>query len=174
MLTNVVFADTTLNLTSENPVESIMSNGSGTIEFSIEGQFNEDSEPLVNPTIKVVGENLFDKNNVLNGYRFNNGELYYSEKHRMSDYIPVKENTNYYRNIKYNDCRDNYVVYDKDKNKLLVLNNPTSYTNLLPMPAGARFIRVVATKDDLNKYHLIEGSIAPTEFKPYIQINIHL
>jgi len=61
-----VFADTTLNLTPENPVISTTPEISGAVEFTIEGQFTNGAEPIVNPSIKCVGENLLDLDTYIN------------------------------------------------------------------------------------------------------------
>jgi len=163
LITNTTtFADTTLNLTPENPVASTTPEISGVVEVTIEGQFLNGAEPLLNPTIKCVGENLFNKNNVADGLYANyvNGTLSISPTYSVSDYIEIKPNTQYYKS---NESQQ-IAFYDSSKNFVSGMINPV---DLFTTPSNATYVRITVLTSNLNIVQLTEGATPTTEYKPY-------
>lgn len=119
--------------------------------------------------VKVTGKNLFNKNNVVDGYLLEDGTVGGGTAYKTSDYIPISPNTNYYK-TRTGSPRSKY--YDINKQPL----NTTTYQDIdigtqagtFITPANAYYVRlsIYPQTISLNDVQLEQGSIA-TSYEPY-------
>lgn len=104
--------------------------------------------------IDMSKENLFDKDNVTAGYRIGSSGLPYATTgYNLSDFIPVKPNTNYYRN-KTITTNNALAFYDSSKT---FIERKTS-GNLVTTTANTYYIRTDINDNDLPTTTLFEGN----------------
>ncbi len=107
-----------------------------------------------------VGKNLFNKENVTNGYYISsaNGSLVEHPDWIVCDYIPVYEGANYYCNY-----TTNLAFYDYN---LKYISGNAGLVGGVTVPANARFIRVstFAANKDIYQFELGEQG---TEYEPF-------
>lgn len=113
--------------------------------------------------VKVTGKNLFNKNNVVDGYLLENGTIGVATSYKTSDYIPISPNTNYYK-TRTGSPRCKY--YDINKQPL----NTTTYQDIdigthegtFITPANAYYVRlsIYPQTISLNDVQLEKGSVA--------------
>ena len=119
----------------------------------------------------ICNDNLFDKNNLIpytviprsNGVAITNNSSNY-EPYNATDFIPVKENTNYFINFTFASTNYGWCFYDKNKNFISGIEpNVKSFAT----PKETAYLRFCYDKNriDTNTIQLVEGS---TE-KPYVE-----
>jgi hypothetical protein len=107
---------------------------------------------------KIVNKNLFDKNNVRNGYRLGSDGTYYGASgYSASEPIIVKPNTTYYRNKGLTTVVP-ICTYKKDGTFIARLTSGNTITT----PADCYFIRTAVKNEDLDTTQLEIGSTATT------------
>ena len=117
---------------------------------------------VVNPELLTTSKNLFDKTQYTDGYLTINGSIAGLAPWFVSDYIPVKENTNYY--LTGWDGSEAACYEFLDKNKVVIHRTKTnSYPNAIMMPMGCAFFRFSSGKDK-NIVQFEESSVAT----PYV------
>lgn len=115
----------------------------------------------------VKGKNLFNKNNVLNGYRFgSDGALYAESGFFATDFIEVNSNTQYTVSwaIQTTQC---VCYYDENKN--FISRNSSNQTFITP--ANCKYIRASVFNGVINSAQIEQGSSA-TSYKPYVEKEI--
>lgn len=117
-------------------------------------------------TINICGKNLFNKDNVINGYRLDsNGELTLTDNNCCTTdyYIKVKPNTTYYSTQIIGGTRC-VCCYDKDKNHLtrLMYLNVNTFTTV----ANTEYIKVSLYKENINDEQIEQGN-QETTYEPY-------
>lgn len=114
--------------------------------------------------IKVTscGKNLFDKDNITSGYRLGStGDLYRENGYNTSDFVRVKSNTQYFRNVTISQL-ECVCIYNEKKEfierlqsgKLITTNNEANY------------IRIVSKDKNLDIMQ-VEENIQATPYEPY-------
>lgn len=109
--------------------------------------------------VVVTGKNLFNRNNIINGY-----SIYYENADRLwrhndycfcPDFIPVKPSTTYYHNQM---CVVG--IYDADRKCIQTLNYTTiaTKTGTFTTSASAKFIKVGTLKEVKDLLQIEEGS----------------
>lgn len=112
--------------------------------------------------IDNVGKNKFDKNNITKGYRLDSlGNNYADSSYFVSEYIPVKEKTNYVVNYSveqvYRIC-----LYDSNKKLITVTyGSSTFYT-----PENTKYLRLCQLQTSIDDIQL-EENIESTEYEDY-------
>ena len=115
------------------------------------------------------GKNLFNKNNIITGYRLGLDGLDYKEEgYFISSYIPANGNMNYTVNYSVDPLR-RIAWYDKNKNNLDYINEGSTFKT----SANASFIRICGPIDILDIAQLEQGSTA-TDYKAYIEPAIYI
>lgn len=118
--------------------------------------------------LTTTGKNLFDKGKTVNGYLDAKGELVSSEKHKTSDFIEVKHNTEYYITLtksirnKFYDSSKNPINTTNDNDIGLSLNVGKTFT----LSDNVKFIRFSLINDYLDTIMLNEGK-NETPYEPY-------
>lgn len=119
---------------------------------------------------KVSGKNLFDKDSISNNeWLLANGTTESHNDFCVSDYIPIKENTDYYlpmtntRRLKY---------YNSEKQPLTTSDwdiTRSTVGQVITTPNNANYVRITIqyTVVDINTFQFEESSTA-TDFEPYI------
>jgi hypothetical protein len=106
--------------------------------------------------VDVVNKNLFDKNNVIDGYRLGgDGTNYPNPGYSVTDFIKVKPSTNFYRNRAIN-IMEAVCLYDKDKNFISRLLNGNAFTTT----ENTYYIKTDVENTYLNTTQLELGSTA--------------
>lgn len=111
---------------------------------------------------KTTGKNLFNKVNIINGYRLDSlGNNYADSSYFVSEYIPIKEKTNYVVNYTveqvYRIC-----LYDANKNLITVTYGASTFY----APENTRYLRLCQLQTSKDIIQLEEGNVA-TEYEPY-------
>lgn len=115
-----------------------------------------------NNSIKVEGKNLFNKNNVIDGYRLgNNGTNFPNPGYSVTDFIKVKPSTNFYRNTDIT-LMEAVCLYDKDKNSISRLQHGNAFTTT----ENTYYIKTDVENTHLDTTQLEKGSTATT-YEPY-------
>lgn len=116
-----------------------------------------------------VGKNLFDKDNVRNGYRLGADGTYYAESgYSASGIINVVPNTNYYRNKPINIMAP-ICTYDKNQNFIARITSGNTFTT----PSNCYYVRIAVLNSDLDTCQLEKGTTS-TSYKPYQHQSIPL
>lgn len=113
------------------------------------------------------GKNLFNKNNVINGYRFgSDGVLYAESGYSATDYIEVSSNTQYTVSwvIQIVQC---VCYYDENKNFISRNGSEATFTT----PSNCKYIRASVITANINSAQIELGS-SSTTFEPYIDKEI--
>lgn len=110
-------------------------------------------------------KNMFDKNSVLMGYEIKgaDGTVSTNNNYYVSDYIPVKPNTNYYL-TKTNNGTSN-CFYDINKNFISTIIKDQGVITT-PDNSNVYYMRFNGSPSDLDNVQVEEGSVA-TEYKPF-------
>lgn len=125
-------------------------------------------------------ENLFDytATDTNNGYVFNSyisadGEITPANGWRVSEYIRVRDNTNYFIKIDTGGYNDRGVVfYDSNKNYISGNNYRYAASNLpFLTPSNAEFLRFTIRYSTEQRTMLVEGSTNPPNYIPYSRID---
>lgn len=113
------------------------------------------------------GKNLFNKNNVLNGYRFgSDGAPFADSNYCASDFIQVNNNIQY--TINWNiETRECVCYYDE--NKTFISRNVSEKT--FTTPANCKYIRASVANSSINSAQIEQGSISTT-YEAYIKKEI--
>ena len=115
---------------------------------------------------KVVGKNLYDKNNVTNGYLNNSGNIVTTDQFKTSDYIKLNKNKNSLM-ITGNAGRSELnCFYDENKNFLSTFGMGTSSSLNVSIPTNACYLRTTTYKDNLDVY-MIEYGTTATSYESY-------
>ena len=113
--------------------------------------------------INICGKNLFNKDNVRNGYRLGSDGTYYRENgYSASEKISVIPNTTYYRNITIQQMQP-VCTYDENDNFIARLTSGNSFTT----PSNCYYIRTAVANTNLDTCQLEKSSTAST-YEPYI------
>jgi hypothetical protein len=127
------------------------------VSFMMTKESTQDGTPTPdNPVeVKVVEgyRNLFDKDNVINGYRIGpEGEPISNSGYSLSDYISVKANTTYIRSRNIT-TKNAVALYDNNKTFIsrIISGKTFETTN------NTYFIRTSILTDELNNLTLFEG-----------------
>ena len=112
--------------------------------------------------VKVQNKNLFDKNNVIDGYRLgSDGTNFANPGYSVTDFIKVKPSTNFYRNRAIT-IMEAVCLYDKDKNFISRLQNGNAFTTT----ENTYYIKTDVENTYLNTTQLELGSTA-TPYTPH-------
>lgn len=114
-----------------------------------------------------TGKNLFNKNNVINGYRFgSDGSLYADSDFSATDFIEVNSSTQYTVSwvIQIVQC---VCYYDENKNFISRNGSEATFTT----PSNCKYIRASVTTENINSAQIELGSTATT-YEPYIDKEI--
>lgn len=139
------------------------------VEGTEVGEYSKYGQGCIN--VVICNDNLFDKNNLIpytiiprsNGVAITNNSSNY-ETYNATDFIPVKENTNYFINFTFASSNYGWCFYDKNKNFISGIEpNVKSFAT----PKETAYLRFCYDKNriDTNTIQLVEGS---TE-KPYVE-----
>lgn len=113
-------------------------------------------------TEKIVNKNLFNKNNVIDGYRLGSeGTNFPSSGYSVTDFIKVKPSTNFYRNRAIT-IMETVCLYDKDKNFISRLLNGNAFTTT----ENTYYIKTDVENIYLDSTQLELGSTA-TDYEPH-------
>lgn len=125
------------------------------------------TQPSTNENVWIKkGKNLFDKNNVLNGYRFSSdGALYADSDFSATDYIEVNSGTQYTVSwaIQIVQC---VCYYDENKNFISRNGSEKTFTT----PANCRYIRASVATANINSAQIEQGT--QTTYEPYVEKEI--
>jgi len=122
-----------------------------------------------NTMLTTKGKNLFDKNSVTVGYGISDttGLPFSSSGYNASEFIPVKENTQYA--ITYTEALARWgAIYDKDKVFIARITGVNTFTT----PANAVYVRLTMTHANLVLGQLELGSVVTT-FEPFVSSTAH-
>lgn len=138
------------------------------MQDSIHEETQEDIKNAVTGDLVVDSirtKNMFDKNSILMGYELNSadGTTSANSNYYVSDYIPVKPNTNYYL-TKTNNSTSN-CFYDINKNFISTIRKDQGVITT-PDNSNVYYMRFNGPLSDLDNVQVEEGSVA-TEYKPY-------
>ena len=112
-------------------------------------------------TFLQKGKNLFDKDNVLRGYFINqSGDLIENTGYSVSDYIGIKPNTNYYRNL-----TSTIAFYDGAFN---FISREYERSGLITSPENAVYMRIALDNGYISNYQIEEGNIGTTKEDFYL------
>ena len=124
-------------------------------------EYEEHQEKITHVDLRK--DNLFNKNNVSNGYIGESGNIISHVDWRVSDYIPIKPNYPYSLGKSISGTAGNKVFhayYDKNKQLISTLKYSSSDMSVTS-PENANYIRLsvyhLASRDDLNTFVLYEG-----------------
>ena len=147
-------------------------------DYSLLGETEQDGTPTPDSPVEVetvtgrqdinvVGKNLFDKDNVINGKRLDSSGLPSINDSgccTTNYFIKVKPNTTYYSTQPINGTRC-VCCYDKDKNHLtrLMYLNVNTFTTV----ANTEYIKVSLYKENINDEQIEQGTQA-TYYEEYI------
>ena len=131
----------------------------------------------VNPIVKNIGKNLFNKNNVIQNYYVNrNGGLSQETgtERNATNYIQIEPNTSYIIDGAKNSGITNggrslYIAY-YDNYKNYISKNSCSVEDdviRLKTPSNAYYLRTTVKNKDLDNFVLIEESPTPSQYEPY-------
>lgn len=130
------------------------------------------TEPQGDERLKVwikKGKNLFDKNNVINGYRLgSDGANFADANYSVSRYIPVNSNTKYTANweIAVVQCICYY-----NENKEFISRNSTEKTFLTP--SNCKYIKASRLTTDIGTTQIEQGE-SSTSYEAYIEPEIYV
>lgn len=117
---------------------------------------------LIFDKITRCGKNLFDYNNLLENYRLDsNGNEFITDGYCLTNFINVKPNTTYYRNIGIT-IMEAVCLYDSKKNFISRIVSGNAFTTT----ADTKFIRTDVASEKISTTQLEEGSVA-TDYEPY-------
>lgn len=115
------------------------------------------------------GKNLFNKNNVLTGYRINySGENFADTNYFISEYIPVVANQNY--SVNYTVSALSRICW-YDSNKTMI--NYTDTFSTVTMPSNAKYIRLCGEKSALDTVQL-EQNDTSSPYEAYVEPKIYI
>lgn len=177
--------DNMASITSTYPSMDIRANDKNAF---VEVVYNKDINTVVkkilseNKTIndnteQIVAEkvNLFDRNNLVDGYYKGNGVDYFSGGQRIEYYIPIKTGVTYSWTP---DLRIMINTYDENKTGIERLLNYTTespnYTdyNSCIFNEDVKFVRLSSTGNFPDDFMFVEGDKCPTVFEKYGEINL--
>ena len=120
-------------------------------------------------TVKVLGKNLFNKEDVINAYLNNNGTTTNNNNFRVSDYIDIA-GTSKVTVSGYVGSSELCCFYDSSQNFISYFSiGGSSYTTMTAtVPNDAVYIRVTIKKDYLTTFQL-EKSASATTYEPYTE-----
>lgn len=150
----------------ENP---LYSDGTSITAYTIKGNTVQNGTPTPSNPVDVQGvgertENLFDKNDVLQGYRIGGDGLPFNDDWcALGGYIEVTPNTivNQHRAFTFSNCMAEY-----DENKTFIIRY-TSGSGIITTSASTKYIRVSVEKNRLDEAMVTMGATAPTSYEPY-------
>lgn len=103
--------------------------------------------PSYKKSLICTTKNLFDKNNVVNGYINEYGVLAQNDGWKASDFIPITSNTSYtISGISYVGNAGCYAWYDMNKKFISSVSNKINSQTMIS-PPGASYIRVCCKQD---------------------------
>jgi hypothetical protein len=149
----------------------------GTLNATGGGTGGENNNVIVSSTKPVTGEeiwiqkgkNLFNKDNVTNGFRFDSKGLPYAQAQcSISGFIKANRNTNYVVNFTI-DYLNAICYYDKTKNFISRNDLNSSFVT----PSNCEYIRLSRLTDELDATQLEQGSTV-TGKEEYITKKIHV
>ena len=110
------------------------------------------------PILRNVGKNLFDKTKITKNYEFYNDKIVETKGWFVSDYIPVRPNTDYklIKTIRIH-------IFDENKN---LIKYPKPTDGIFTTPTNASFIRINGQLTELDIWQVEEGSTT-TSYEPY-------
>lgn len=111
-----------------------------------------------NNTINIHGKNLFNKSTITSGKRIDPvGLPYTDENYSLSDYITIKSNTTYTRNLTPS-AYQSIAFYTNDKT---FISRSTNYSTITT-PSDAYYVRFSMENANVDTAQLEEGSTATT------------
>lgn len=131
-------------------------------EVDMDSKFYKDIE-----VTNVVSRNLFDKNNLIEGYRLDSvGSLYAEPGYSATGFIKVEPNTTYTRSktgtfLSGMEC---FVEYDSDKN---FISRKTD-GNRITTTSETQYIRLSVQTSDIDTMQFEQGSATP--YVPYLNL----
>lgn len=121
-----------------------------------------------NLKLTSCGKNLFDKDNVVDGYRIGNNGLPFNDPNSvLSQYIKVKPNTTYYTNFQliWTNC-----ICEYTKDKIFILRNQSGL-NEFTTSNNCEYIRITCFKTQKGELQLEQGSAA-TPYEQHLETQI--
>lgn len=118
--------------------------------------------------IEIRQENLFDKETITMGKRFDNGTPpieYNDDDYFLTDYILVKPSTSYTGNSVFTNIYNRIAFYDA--NKTWLSNDNGGGASTITTPSNCYYMRFGKEKTQLDTFMLVEGAIVPSEYQPY-------
>ena len=113
---------------------------------------------------KDKGKNLFDKDDVVNGYLNHNGEVVNNNSFRVSDYIKLNGNE---LTISGNSgSNEDICFYNNNKEFLSYQSTGTSIIKTFTIPNNAEYVRITVKLTSLDNYQVELNSTA-TSYEPY-------
>ena len=159
----------TLNNTIKAPFTLFSPEGHSEQESTsiADGDEYDSPSPEHEQPIKSAGENvnLFDKDNVSNGYLKSDGTIATVSTFRVSDYIDVSNFDNITISGNYGVSELN-CFYDENKTFVSSFGMGTLTVNTKSVPSNAKYVRVTVRQDVLEQYKLEKGSTA-TPYSPF-------
>ena len=149
--------------TNDDATITAGADASDPIEFYVEG---------TQETIEITGKNLFDKNNVTEGYFYDsNLEYTTSTLTSLSDFIPVIPGQQYTLswqgssgvNVRVNFFNENKVI---DSQGFYRTSTTGHQTYTITVPSGMRFVRYSFRSTEIDSQQFEYGSTATT-YEPY-------
>lgn len=106
--------------------------------------------------VKSIGKNLFNKDDVVQGYLNANGNISNNSTDKTSGFIKVQPNTTYTRQIS-----NNNACYDENKNFISV-----KYSKQFTTPSNCKYVRITSLITNLDIEQLEIGNVS-TDYEPY-------
>ena len=120
-----------------------------------------------NLKLTSCGKNLFDKDNSTSGYRLGStGDLYRENGYNTSDFVRVKSNTQYFRNVTISQM-ECVCTYNEKKEFIERLQSGKSITT----NNEANYIRIVSKDENLDIMQVEEGTQA-TPYEQHLETQI--
>ena len=119
-------------------------------------------------TIQIIGENLFNKETITMGVRFDNQTPpteFADADYFLTDYIPVEPSTSYTGNSVFTNIYNRIAFYDA--NKTWLSNDNGGGASTITTPSNCYYMRFGKQKEQLNTFMLVKGTTIPSEYEPY-------
>jgi hypothetical protein len=159
-------------ITGNPPIPAFFKGMESTFEQELVTDEQDKNYGKYKVTVKAVGKNLFNKDTVIKGKyqncdtNTNNFNITNHPNYNISDFVPVKPNTQYTisgTDIKY------HAYYDINKEPI---RSTGTVNTIFTTPSNAYYmIFNLNSTDDLNKIQIERGAKA-TEYEPYKENNI--
>lgn len=141
-------------------------------KIALEGKSIQNAEPsLSNPVdiINIRGINMFNKDDIEQGYRLDSsGNLYHENGYNTSKFIKIEPNTDYCRNVNIIQLEP-VCTYDKNKNFIRRIQTGNTFTTA----ENEVFIRTTASDEHLDSMQVEKGTTSHS-YVPYNSIQFKI